>query len=286
MIAVRQEEDPITKAKLYQKWADLYYDKAKAMPEDNMTARTLKSIELESAIPLYDKCIELLPKADADLRKEFISAYYNRASSLRKNTEFNDSLAKDELTAVYEKILNDYISINTLDPSLLHIHEHLGDMYAKLEQPVEAIHEYGELDKKLEEFLRSDYANAIKNKDIYVMELYLKLATQYIPKKDFDMCEHYVNSVLESFTKVPGYEERVRQLKAIAHHTVGRCALVMNRYHSCIAHNTKAIAADSSFAPAYRDRIISFEKLDRPDEAIDDKKMLEYITRKIVFERK
>jgi tetratricopeptide (TPR) repeat protein len=255
---------------------------------------SLKLDALEEAILHYDKALELL--ADNDIRTSFAMIYLNRGVACQSYADLNIDATEQERNTFYDRAKADYTSAIALNPELYIAYLKRGDVWARTNDTNTALSDYSKFEEKFEEFCKTEYAastflflhvnyfSALSKEELY-FELLLKKSVMYIYFGDNNMAIQQLEQFLTLDDDVIINKEKMKKLKAIAHHKIGYCYMIMKKYNSVVESNSKAILLDPKLVFAYRDRAIAYEELGRANEAKEDKKVLEYLTREMVLAR-
>lgn len=212
---------------------------------------------LQKSIEYFEKSIQSNTSTNTN-----VDAYFGIGVCLQRLGETDKAIQQ------FEKIVNE------IDKTFYAAYLSLGDIYYFKKEFKDAAGYYKEFVEHYQDFcdqISKQGDRAINRESIY-FETLLKLGLSHIQIRDYHM------SII-LFTKLLEIEGLPIQWKAIAHNKRGFCYLKIGEYNKCIAEQTSAINYSDKYIDAYRDRAIAFELIGKYQDAAEDNRQREFLTR-------
>jgi tetratricopeptide (TPR) repeat protein len=238
---------------------------------------------LAKEISVFDN-YEEFTKDDA---KSVMDVFYSRGVCYQEIAELLESreesskhlqLAVEDFTRVIEKDNKYYVALFRV-----------AECYAKLEKFNYAGAYY---DQFLEHFQSYVIEEKQKGAPIRAEELYIEMRIKRcicaIKLTDFPLAQDDLESTVKLIEDLLSADlpsrinkQLLLKYKAIAHNKLGYCYYRRYRYHDGIEENTKALLLNPDLLEAYRDRLECHEALSHDSEAAEDRRMVEFLKRKL-----
>ncbi len=199
---------------------------------------------------------------------------------------------REESDRLYKLAITDLLEVIQKEPKFYAAYFNCADCCAKVRDHSAAIGLYDFFMENFQEYvkqIRERGDDLTRIEELYI-EVRIKRAVCTINNEDFPMAQDELKELvflIDDFLAYPDStdlnEERLLQYKAIAHNKLGYCYYRRYKYREAIEENTKAIRINPSMMEAYRDRCECYECLSFETEAAEDRRMVEYLKRKIAL---
>jgi tetratricopeptide (TPR) repeat protein len=192
-------------------------------------------------------------------------------------------LAAKEFANIIEKDATNYIAYFLC-----------AECYAKADDHNQAISMYDSFLENLQDYVKQERNRGnshIRAEELYI-ETRIKRALCAIKFTDFPLAQDDLQEVINLIADLLSHNEQsnmdrnlLLHYKAIAHNKLGYCFYRRYRYYDAIEQNTLALKLEPTFMEAYRDRCECYECLSLDKEADEDRRMVEYLKRKMAVEQ-